>query len=65
MANEKDELERTIRETNKLFLSALGDSYSRYNNLVSDLIKVLDLDFTDTRSLKIRVLEVIKESLYK
>jgi len=65
MTDEMDEVKKIIDETNRMFLTALTDSYTRYNELISKLITLLDLDFTDIRSLKIRVLEVIKESLYK
>lgn len=62
MTNLTDEIksfEKSIHQS----IDELKLSYERYNRLVTNLIAVLDMEFTSTRALKLHILEILKASV--
>jgi len=63
MSDQLDKEIDKLGEVTKTSLQVLEAAFDRYNDLVSNLITAIDIEYTDMQAMKIRLLSILKESL--
>jgi len=61
--NDREKMYEGLTESMRESIAVLNAAFDRYNDLVSELIKALDMDYSNERALKVRILEILKRSL--